>query len=78
MSDLGVKVLGVSVNDEGVELLVASDAERRVGLGVAHSYFVEFRGERFGERAKDILQDLEELAEDVHLGWKREPKEIVE
>ena len=75
MIEGAVNVLGVTVNDGGIELIVTSDAEARKGIGVAHSYFVEFRGERFGQRARDVLTELEELAYDVHVGWKREPKE---
>ncbi len=70
-----VSVINISVNDEGIEFLVHSTAEERKGISVAHSYFVEFSGETFGQRARDLLEEISDLAEDIHFGWKRAPKE---
>jgi hypothetical protein len=74
LTDSDVKILAVQITDSGMELVVAAESERRKGLGVAHSYFVDFAGERFGQQARDILDEIEDLAERVHVGWKREPK----
>lgn len=74
MEEDRITILGMSVQDEGLEFIIGDEAERRRGLTVAHSYFIEFRSETFGARAQDVMTDLQDLAEDVHLGWKREPK----
>jgi len=74
MEDGRITILGMSIQDEGLEFIVADEADRRRGLSVAHSYFVEFRNETFGSRAQDALAEFQDLVEDVHLGWKREPK----
>jgi hypothetical protein len=70
-----VSVINVSVTDEGIEFLIHSQAETRKGISVAHSYYVEFAGETFGSRAQDLMTEIRDLAEDVHFGWKRAPKE---
>ena len=75
MDEGRIVILGMSIQDEGLEVIVGDAAERRRGLAVAHSYFVEFRNEEFGARAQDVMTELQDLVEDVHLGWKRVPKE---
>lgn len=70
-----ILILGLSVQDEGMEFILADAAEKRQGLMVAHSYFVEFGNEMFGSRLRDVLSEFQELVEDVHLGWKRVPKD---
>lgn len=70
-----VNVINVSVNDDGIEFQVFSSQEKRKGIAVAHSYFVEFSGEVYGSRAKDLVEEISDLAEDIHFGWKRAPKE---
>lgn len=75
MDEDRILILGMSIQDEGLEFIVGDATERRQGLTVAHSYFVEFSNEVFGSRARDALAEFQELVEDVHLGWKRLPKE---
>ena len=74
MDEGRIVILGVTIQEDGVEFIVSDDKERRKGVAVAHSYFVEFRGEEFGSRLKDAIDELQELVEDVHIGWKRLPK----
>jgi hypothetical protein len=71
---MAVDVVGISLGAQGMELLVVAPEEKRQGLTMAHSYFIEYKGEHYGQRAKDLMEEIEDLAEDVHLGWKREPK----
>jgi hypothetical protein len=69
-----IEILSVALTEEGVELVVNDEAESRLGLHVAHSYFVEYESSSFGSRLRDAVAELQELAEDVHFGWKSEPK----
>lgn len=74
MEEDRITILGMSIQDEGLEFIIGDAAERRRGLTVAHSYFVEFANKTFGPRAQDAMTELQDLVEDVHFGWKREPK----
>lgn len=67
-------VLGITLTDDGVELIVTDEADERQGMKVAHSYLVNYDSEPFGPRAKDLFDEIEDLAEDVHRGWRRAPK----
>jgi hypothetical protein len=75
MDENRIIILGMSVQDTGLEFIVGDEGERRKGVTLAHSYFVEFAGETFGPRARDVMTEIQDLAEDVHFGWKRAPKE---
>lgn len=74
VSDMDLKLISMNVTDDGVELLVAVESERRKGVSVAHSFFVHNES-RWGAQVCELVEDMEELAWDVHAGWKREPKE---
>jgi len=74
MEEGRITILGMSIQDNGLEFIVTDEADRRRGVSVAHSYFVEFTSPTFGSRARDALDEFQDLVEDVHLGWKREPK----
>jgi hypothetical protein len=74
-----IKVLNMTLQPgEGVEFVVIDDAEDRKGLDQAHSYFVAFGSDPFGPRVADLLSEIEDLAEDVHRGWRRAPKHDLE
>lgn len=75
VSDL--TIVSVNPHETGIEFLVTLESERRKGVSVAHSYFVEYES-RWGAELRDLLEDVQELAWDVHVGWKREPKEETE
>ena len=75
MDEGQIEIVGITLASDGIELIVNDTRERRQGLAVAHSYFVEYSGEVFGSRANDVRAEIQELAEDVHFGWKRAPKE---
>lgn len=74
MDGLDTTLIGVTLQDDGVEVLIGAEADQRKGVSVAHSYFISFTSETFGQRARDAIEELKDLADDVHIGWKREPK----
>lgn len=74
MDERSINVVSVAVTDEGLEFLVHDPADERRGINVAHSYFVAFDTEEFGRQATDLLEQIKDVAESIHYGWRRAPK----
>lgn len=67
-------VLSLQVAEAGIELTVAFAADDRKDLARVHTFLVGFDHEEFGQAARDLVQQAEELAWEIETNYRRQPK----
>jgi len=69
-----VQILSAAITANSIELLLADSADERVGVEVVHGYTIMRDGPTWGDDTDRIIELIEDLGEEVHARWKREPK----
>lgn len=69
-----VRILSAAINADSIDLLLIDTASQRVGIEVANAYTVMKNSPTWGEDVERIIELIEDLGEEVHTRWKREPK----
>lgn len=71
----GVEVQAVELFEGGMALTFHFPLEARRNLDRQHTIFVGYDQENFGAQAMEVRQLLEDLAFEVHHGYRTQPKE---
>lgn len=70
----GVTVMVVAIHEEGLEIQATFNDDERRHLDRAHTFYVGYEQEEFGEEAREIRTLAQDLAYEVLHGYNRQPR----
>lgn len=70
----GVNVVLVAIHEDGMEIQASFADDERRHLDRAHTFYVGFEQEEFGESAKEIRALAQDLAYELLHGYNRQPR----
>lgn len=68
-------VHAVAFHPHGVEMNVSFAADERKNLDRAHTFFVAYEHEEYGQDARDAFEAIRDLAWELTHNYQRQPRE---